>query len=641
MQNKIINGNHDRSNCNEAFKTEICKSHTTKNIISCDMDENDLMCKAIYEELQAIYNTLEITKQQLQRKLEEETIINDSLIKIKERYNLVIDGSKDGIWDIDLKSGEHFYSDRCIEMLGYTRTEIKELFSSWKELIHPEDRVRFKNTAVDYLNKKIPEYNIEYRLRNKDGEYIWVASRGMAIWDKNNRAIRIAGSQTSIQARKRAEEEIYKIAYYDELTGLPNRAMFLKQLSVELEQAKFNNYKIALLSTDIDSFKSINDTLGHNNGDELLRIISKRIQKLINNDVFVARGGGDEFLILIKNVEDKNQVIDICSNFKEVFKQSINVNNVKFYATISIGASIYPEDGNDEYTLLKNADIAMYNAKDQCGNRFELFNNEMNLRIMEKLELENGLRNALKNDELRIYYQPQISIDSSEIIGLEALIRWQHPTKGLIPPLKFIPIAEEKGLIIEIGEWVLKKSFEQFIEWKKNNIELNRISINISAKQFEQINFVSVVKSIIEETGIDPKYIELEITESIAMNSLDYTIKVINELKELNIKVSLDDFGTGYSSLNYLMRLPINTLKLDKSFLDNIELNSNEELIAMTIITLAKKMNLDVVAEGVETSEQLKFLKEQSCDIAQGYLFSRPVPESNVREILKKKKIFI
>lgn len=592
-----------------------------------------------YEELQWIYNKLESAKQQLQEQLEEQNKIKEALIRSKERYKLVVDGSNHGLWDMDLKSGEHFYSDRCIEMLGYTRDEVTVLFKSWKELVHPEDKNRIFKTVKDYLNKKIPEYNVEYRLRNKQDEYIWVSSTGAAIWDENNKPIRIAGSQTNIQEKKRAEEEIYKTAYYDELTGLPNRTMLLQQLSSEITSAKLTDLKIALLFMDLDNFKDINDTLGHNNGDELLKVIGGLFYKFTNKNITAARFGGDEFVLLIRNIEGKNAIVGLCNEVVEEFKKPISINNREFHISISIGAAIYPEDGQDEYTLLKNADIAMYNAKEQTGNKFILFDDKMNLRMLEKLDLENGLRNALKNNEFIIYYQPQVNISSNKIVGLEALIRWNHPTQGLIPPFRFIPIAEETGLIIEIGEWVLRKACEQFVIWENNKLAPQRMAVNISAKQFEQSDFIDIVEKIMVETKMDPKFLELEITESIAMKNLDYTIKVINELKKHNIKTSLDDFGTGFSSLNYLMRLPINTLKIDKSFLDNIKLNSNEELIAKTIIKLAKKMKLDVVAEGVETTEQLNFLKKQKCNTVQGYLFSKPIPENEVESMLIGKKI--
>ncbi|MDF2590965.1 MAG: diguanylate cyclase protein [Clostridia bacterium] len=621
------------------------RNHKPTLAVSVGMDITELKdttkkLATSYSDLHKIYSKLEKAQKQLEKQLKDQNDIKNALLISEERYKLAMEGSNDGIWDLDiLNNREFFYSDKCAEMLGYTKEEIKALYKSWRELIHSEDYERFDKHLSDYLSRKIPIYDIEYRLRTKTGEYIWVLSRGKAIWDEDNNPLRMAGSNTNIQEKKIAQEAVYRLAYCDELTGLPNKALLWKELTEELKKAESKGLKSALLSMDIDDFKDINDIFGHNNGDELLKVVSRRLEKLTDSSVTIARSGGDEFLVLIKNAANESDVVKICNSIIDEFNSVIVIEDLKMHVSVSIGGAIYPEHGQDEYTLFKSADIAMYNAKAQSGNSFELYNNEMNDEIIEKLGLENGLKEALDNDEFCIYYQPQISIETSEVIGLEALIRWQHPVKGLISPFKFIPIAEESGLIIQIGEVVLRKACQQFVEWKKNNIEPKRIAVNISAKQFEQKNFVAVVKSIISNTGIDPKYLELEITESIAMKNLDYTINVINELKNLNIKVSLDDFGTGYSSLNYLMRLPINTLKIDKSFLDNIKLNSNEELIAKTIIALAKNMNLDVVAEGVETFDQLEFLRKQSCDIAQGYLFSRPVPENEVRELLLMKKI--
>ncbi|MFL0245818.1 sensor domain-containing protein [Candidatus Clostridium stratigraminis] len=439
--------------------------------------------------------------------------------------------------------------------------------------------------------------------------------------------------------QKKIKESIYRMAYYDELTGLLNRTMFLKELSLELTLAKKSGGKVALLFMDIDNFKNINDTLGHNNGDILLKVIGDNIGSLTNEDFIAARFGGDEFAILIKNIKSKEDIQNACTKVIKEFKRPINIKNREFNITISIGAAMYSDDIQDEYTLLKNADIAMYYSKEHGRNEFALYNNDMKLQVLEKLELENGLKNALKNNEFCIYYQPQIAIDKNEIVGVEALVRWVHPVKGIISPIKFIKVAEETDIIIQMGELVLLKACEQFTEWKRNGIELKRLAVNVSARQFEQSNFTAIIKKIIEETNMNGEYLELEITESIAMKNLDYTINVINELKKLNIKVSLDDFGTGYSSLNYLMRLPINTLKIDKSFIENIKLNSNKEIIAKTIITLARNMNLDVIAEGVETYEQLEFLKKNKCDIAQGYLFSEPIPEDNFIKMIKNKII--
>lgn len=550
---------------------------------------------------------------------------------------------------------------------GYVEEEV--LGKGWINKILPENHIPGLNEMFNVMKGgKIPPVT-ECKLYCKDGrdlDIMWsnylmrdakgnpylAVSVGMDITELKNTTKRLTESYKELQtintklesAQQQLQDQLEqqnKIAYYDELTALPNRSLLLQQLSSAITSAKLTDSKIALLFMDLDNFKDVNDTLGHNNGDELLKVIGGLFSKFASYNVTAARFGGDEFVLLIKNIEDKSVVVSLCNEVIEQFKKPVCVNNREFYISISIGVAIYPEDGQDEYTLLKNADIAMYNAKEQIGNRFILFDDKMNQRILEKLDIENGLRRALKNNEFIIFYQPQVNINSNKIVGLEALIRWNHPTQGLIPPFKFIPVAEETGLIVEIGEWVLRKVCEQFVIWENNRIAPKCMSVNISAKQFEQNEFIDIVQKIISETKMNPKCLELEITESIAMKNLDYTIKVINDLKKLNINTSLDDFGTGFSSLNYLMRLPINTLKIDKSFLDNIVLNSNEELIAKTIIKLAKKMKLDVVAEGVETPDQLNFLKKQKCNIAQGYLFSKPIPSKEVEDMLIAKKIFI
>lgn len=544
------------------------------------------------------------------------------------------------IWNLDGTLMK--FNKQAQRKTGYKEEEV--LGREWINKILPETDVPGLDNMFQGMKKGETPPVTECQLYCKDGSSLNVIWSNFIMSDvegRPNLGVSVGVDITELRETNNklncSYEEIHRIAYCDEITGLPNKTMFWKTLSTLLNNESDNKQRIALLSMDIDDFKDINDNLGHDNGDKLLRIIAERINKLSSEDISIARWGGDEFVVLIKNVKDTKDITEICHDLIKEFKKPIVINDMNLYITVSIGGAIYPEDGQDEYTLFKSAEIAMYNAKEQIGNRFELFTSDMNLRIREKLQLENGIREALKNDEFSIHYQPQVNIATNKVVGVEALIRWYHPTKGYIPPLRFIPVAEETGLIIEVGELVLRKSCEQFVKWKEVGIDLGRIAVNISAKQFEQSNFVSVVKDIIEETKIDPRQLELEITESIAMKNLDYTIKVINELQKTHIKVSLDDFGTGYSSLNYLMRLPISTLKIDKSFIDNIKMNSNEELIAKTIIALAKNMNLSVVAEGVETDEQLKFLQEQNCDIAQGYLFSRPMPESDIKKIYGSK----
>jgi PAS domain S-box/diguanylate cyclase (GGDEF) domain len=611
------------------------------------------------EEIDYLY--IQPTKNILTCNGEKEALCNSAqfCINLIDTGDLLVD-----IWRLD---GTLIKFNNCAQKkTGYTEDEV--LGKGWINKILPESHIPGLNEIFTFMKDgKLPPVteckfyckdgrNLDilwsnYLMRDAKGNPYLAVSVGMDITELKTTTKKLTESYEQLQkinnklesAQQQLNDQLEnqnKIAYYDKLTALPNRAMLLQQLSSAIVSAKLNGSKIALLFMDLDNFKDINDTLGHNNGDKLLKVIGEIFSKFTSENVTSARFGGDEFILLIKNIEDKSVVVNFCNEVIKQFKKPVCVDNREFYISISIGTVIYPEDGQDEYTLLKNADIAMYNAKEEIGNKFILFNNKMNQRILEKLNIENGLRNALKNDEFVIHYQPQVDISSKKIVGLEALIRWNHQAQGLVPPFKFIPVAEETGLIIEIGEWVLRKACEQFVIWKNNNIAPKRMSVNISAKQFEQNDFIDIVETIILETKMNPKYLELEITESVAMKNLDYTIKVINKLKKLDIKTSLDDFGTGFSSLNYLMRLPIDTLKIDKSFLDNIKLNSSEELIAKTIIKLAKKMKLDVVAEGVETEEQLNFLKKEKCNTAQGYLFSKPIPVNEIEHILIEKKIF-
>jgi diguanylate cyclase (GGDEF)-like protein len=392
---------------------------------------------------------------------------------------------------------------------------------------------------------------------------------------------------------------------------------------------------------DLDNFKTVNDTLGHMAGNELLKIIGDLMRNDMKDFESVARIGGDEFVFLLSSVNSMEKISDFAKEIMKLVKKPLIISNKEFHLTASIGIALYPDDGKDFNTLMKNADIAMYNAKGQGKNRYEFFTKEMNSGLMEKLELEESLRLAIKNNEFKVLYQPQINIETGKIDGMEALVRWIHPQKSIISPIKFIPLAEATGLIIAIGNIVLHEACMQNKLWQQAGYTPLRVAVNLSAKQFEQENLVEIIKKVLEDTGLEPKWLEIEITESILMKNLDFSIGVLNNLRNMGIHVSLDDFGTGYSSLNYLKRLPINTLKIDKSFVDNITIDPKDEIIARAIIELAHKMGLKIVAEGVEFAQQFNFLKEHKCDKVQGFLFSKPVPSEEFEQLLRESKSFI
>jgi diguanylate cyclase (GGDEF) domain len=430
-----------------------------------------------------------------------------------------------------------------------------------------------------------------------------------------------------------AHQIIHKMAHYDSLTGLANRSYINELLSLELKTSKENKTQTAVVFIDLDNFKIINDTLGHDIGDLVLKEVSSKIQEHLGNEAHTGRLGGDEFLIVLPAIKNHTDSLNKINKLLNDLNGSITIDNKEVFITASAGISIYPLHSTDAKTLLKNADIAMYNAKNKGKNQCLLFNEEMSIERTTKLEIIEDLKNAIENNEFKLFYQPKVDIITNKIIGVEALIRWFHPKKGIISPSEFIPIAEETGLILPIGEWVLLEGCKQNKKWQQSNYSPIGMSINLSTHQFEHPSIINTIKETLKKTQLDPRWLELEITESIAVKSFDYASRKLSKLKEIGISVAMDDFGTGYSSFSYLKHLPIDTLKIDKTFLDNITKDANEELITASMIDLGKRLNLTVVAEGVENIEQLSFLKTNKCNIAQGYLFSKPIPSTEIEKL--------
>lgn len=432
----------------------------------------------------------------------------------------------------------------------------------------------------------------------------------------------------------RISEEKYKyLAYYDNLTSLPNRTYFGEELDKAIDYSNKTGEKGALLFIDLDNFKKINDTLGHHYGDRLLKIAADRLKTIIDKNSTVYRLGGDEFLVLMKNVKNEKLIVNTCKKIINSFGSHFEIDGKQIFTTVSIGISLYPNDGLDSNLILKSADTAMYKAKDLGRNRYEFYNIEMFNEILKKSQIEKGLRDAIIKNEFQLYYQPQIDCKTRKIKGMEALLRWKSNDFGFVSPAEFIPIAEETSLIVPIGQWVLKTACKQAKQWLDFGYNIGAVAVNVSIVQLRHPGFVNIVKSALIDSNLPPKLLEIEITESVLMQFLDYNIVILNELKKLGINISLDDFGTGYSSLNYLRTLPIDNLKIDKSFIDSIHLNSGDREIADGIIQLAHKMNLNVIAEGVEWEDQFQILQSLNCEMVQGYLFSRPIPADLIENL--------
>ncbi|WP_423409394.1 EAL domain-containing protein [Heyndrickxia sp. MSNUG] len=469
----------------------------------------------------------------------------------------------------------------------------------------------------------------EFKATQMDGKEIDVEMSAMPILYEGRMAEQIVGRD--LTQRKKAEKTIKYMAYYDVLTGLPNRNMVRKHLNAAL---KNGDQELAVLFLDLDRFKIINDTKGHRVGDLLLKVVASRLKNAVQGQGLVSRQGGDEFIILLKGL-NKAQVIEVAERILGEFSEGIHVENQEFFVTPSIGISMAPVDGQDEETLIKHADTAMYLAKERGKNNFQFYTNQLHGLSSRKMELENGLRKALEQDQLVLHYQPQVNLETGKIIGVEALVRWQHPENGIISPGEFIPLAEETGLIVPLGKWVLQKASAQNKEWHDKGYSSIPISVNISVRQLQEDRFIDTVKQILDQTGLDPSYLDLEITESIMQNS-ENTAMILNQLKELGVTLAIDDFGTGYSSLSLLKHLPIDKIKIDKSFVDDIIYHANQGAMVKTIIDMGHNLQFDVIAEGVEEQEQVAFLLRNGCMIGQGYHFSRPLPPEEMEDLLKK-----
>jgi diguanylate cyclase (GGDEF)-like protein/PAS domain S-box-containing protein len=537
----------------------------------------------------------------------------------EERYRSLVEMSPDIIAVISRGRIDYINKAGC-KLVGATSPE---------ELIGQQIE-KFSHTKV-IEDMRIHEGTIvESQVIRLDGESIDVEMSTMPILYEGRLARQVVGRD--ITQRKKAEKTIQFMAYHDALTRLPNRYKFRQHLNEVLSQKR--NQMLAVLFLDLDRFKIINDTKGHTTGDLLLQKVGKRLEETVQHDGMVSRQGGDEFIILLEDV-NKEKTTQVAQRILDEFSNPIVINHQEYFITPSIGISIYPTDGDDEETLIQLADTAMYLAKERGKNNFQFYTSQLIGLSSRKMELENGLRKALEQDELTIYYQPQVELATGKIVGIEALTRWQHPKYGFISPLEFIPLAEETGLIVPLGKWVLRTACEQNKSWQDIGLQAIPIAINISVRQIQDDRFVDSVKDVLNQVGLDPRYLELEITESI-MQNIEKSTKILNQLRDLGVTLSIDDFGTGYSSLSYLKHLPIDKIKIDKSFVDDIIYHSNQGAIVKTIIDMGSNLNFSVIAEGIETEEQVNFLIQNKCEIGQGFFFSRPLPAEHMEQYLIK-----
>lgn len=502
------------------------------------------------------------------------------------------------------------------------------------EMVIPDERARLAELVADVLKNARPAH-IEVAFTTSGGESVDV-EMSLTAGGQNGYSSAVWGVCRDISERKRAQFALYSLAHHDSLTGLPNRVL----LDDRITQAKALSHRqgtgFALLFLDLDRFKIINDTLGHAVGDDLLRLVASRLQATLRETDTVARIGGDEFIILLANISQREDIMLLADKIMKSLARPFLLGDHELFVTASLGGCIFPDDGPDTESMMKKADIAMYHAKALGRNNFQFYNDQMDQNASRRFVIANSLRKGLEQHQFRLYYQPKIDTTNGRIVAMEALVRWEHPELGLLSPLEFIQLAEETGLIVQLGEWVLREACRQNVLWHKEGITHLRVAVNLSGYQLQHKNLLKSIANILADTGMSPDNLEFEITESVIMQHPEYAENILSAITDLGIHISIDDFGTGYSSLSHLKRFSVNTLKIDKSFVRDVILNSTDAAIATAIIAMGNSLNLNVIAEGVETQEQYDFLKENNCGQVQGFLFSRPLPSDEFIAVLKK-----
>ncbi|MBI4787490.1 MAG: EAL domain-containing protein [Chloroflexi bacterium] len=601
-------------------------------------DANDiLMVESLAE---AIALALENARlfEQSQQELAERKRAEAALRESEERYALAVRGANDGLWDWNLKTDFVYLSPRWKQMLGHNGS-VGNTTDEWFGRVHPDDLRQLKTDMALHLEGHTVHFENEHRILHADGTYRWMLSRGLAIRDGEGKPYRMAGSSSDITSRKLMEERLQYDALHDALTGLPNRVLFADRLAHAIAQAKRHQHVTsAVLFLDVDRFKMINDSFGHLVGDQFLIAIADTLSQCVRPTDTLARFGGDEFALCLDDIRDVEDATRVANRIHQELAQPIKIGGQEVCASASIGIALVGPAYNQPQEVLRDADTAMYRAKSTGKGRYEIFASDMRVHVVAQMQLDADLRLALARNEFAVHYQPIVSLTTGRISGAEALVRWQHPRRGLIPPGEFISFAEETGLIVPIGEWVLKTACRQMRAWQQAGHSGLRLAVNMSARQFENSRLPQTIAQWLREAGLASQSLELEITETTAMRDMALSIKSLNELDAMGVHIAIDDFGKSYSSLGYLKRFPLRTLKIDQSFVQEFKGNLNDTAILSAIIAMAHNLNLSVVAEGVETEQQLAFLRSLTCDEIQGYLFSRPVPAPQFTQMLQSGK---
>ncbi|MCU9612547.1 EAL domain-containing protein [Caldibacillus lycopersici] len=563
--------------------------------------------------------------------------VENRLQESESRFQRISDTLEVGIFSHDVLTDTCLFASKGFEKITGYSVEALESFVTWESIVHPEDLEMYNTEQLKIKNGE--SLTIEYRIIDKQENNVWVLDQSLPVFNENGKLIRIDGILTDITEQKRQEKNITHLAYYDFLTGLPNRNLYYKEVDKLTQSSIVGKSGFSLIFINIDRFRTINNSLGPSIGDQLLIQISERIKVILPEDSTLARMIGDEFGVILPKDERSIDPVALSKTIIDSLNEPFYVEDYELYITTSLGISSFPENGTTLDELIKNTDTALYRAKNYGKNNYQIYSPQLNIRSFKQYHLESDLRKSIENNELVIYFQPRIEATTGKIVSAESLIRWMHPIWGEVSPKEFIPIAEENGYINELGDWILKHVCLHLKKWEKEQLPIVPISVNISAQRFLKSDWKSVILEILASTQVNPELIEFEITETTMIQHEKVTKAAFQTIREMGIKIALDDFGTGYSSLSYISDYPIDTLKIDQTFIKQITKSTKEEVIIKSLIYMAKGLDMNVVAEGVETIEQLNFLKQQECQEIQGYIFSKPVPEKTFIALLKKQII--
>jgi len=560
-----------------------------------------------------------------------------NLLLSEQRLQLAVKATRSAIWDQDLANDTYWWSSELLNMLGYSEGEFSPSHETKVSLVHEED-VEWVKTSIDrYLRREIPTYNPEFRVHRKDGTWLWVEDRGTAEWDITGKPLRFSGIMSDCSERKQFEQQLMYMATHDPLTNLPNRTLLLDRLDHALLHATRKGLMVGALLIDIDRFKLINDSLGHNVGDQLIKAVANRLQQNLRPSDTLARLAIDEFVVICEDLPTPQEAARVAKRLLSTLSQSFTVEGHHLHISVSVGISVSPSDGNSPQDMLRHADTAMHSAKANGGHCYRFFIADMDRDAVARLMLERQLIDAIERQQFVLHYQPKIDIATRQPMGFEALIRWPHRLLGNMSPVSFIPVAEETGQIIAIGEWVIREALSQICAWRDKGLVPLPVSINISGKQLMAGGVDELILPLLREYDVPPALLEIEITESAVMTKLEKILPVLHHLRESGVGISLDDFGTGYSSLSYLRQIPISVLKIDRSFVRDVPHKAEANSIAGIILAVGQQLGIKVVAEGIETEEQLEFLKNNKCDVAQGWLFYKALPPNKAEALLARK----